>query len=526
MPSSKTRRVNEKLPHSLSSPLLSSLLRRRGTAVQQSSRWVFALLACLAASPVTSQGLKAFPGAEGFGASATGGRGGGVIEVTNLNDSGPGSLREALMATGPRIVVFRVAGTIQVQSQITLGAAQSNLTFAGQTAPGQGISIRNKFGAGIRGQSPIFVDRDARNIIFRSLRSRSGASVVPSGVNRALTVTGQNVIVDHCSLTWSMDEVVNTWYTAGNITFQWCIIGEGLDYSNHPEGQHGVSFLSGDEMTSISLHHNLMLKGNYRQPRFKVQDGQVVNNVFYDSGIENSKLDNADQLGPARYDYVGNRIIKGPNSNYSDSLIVADETGSGIVTAYVKGNIDDKRPNDSLPEDLVVDSGSRQYLVSTPHNFPTITTTSAGEAYNQVLAQAGAIFPFRDAVDQRLIEEVKTRSGFIIDAQSEIHCVGLCPSHHVVLASADYTRFGITDPLDAEGFPILASGTPPQDTDHDGMPDSWESSRGLNPTNPADRNNLAPSGYTQVEEYINGLIPMGGGSPLAPPTGLRIISQP
>src|SRR3989304_1114212 len=189
MLSSKTQRMNEKPPHSLSSPLLSSLLRRRGAAVQQSSRWVFALLACLAASPVAAQGLKAFPGAEGFGANATGGRGGRGREGTNLNDSGPGSLREALMATGPRIVVFRVAGTIQVQSPIRLDAAQSDLTFAGQTAPGQGISIRNKFGAGIEGKSPIFVDRDARNMIFRSLRSRSGASTVPTDTNRALTVT-------------------------------------------------------------------------------------------------------------------------------------------------------------------------------------------------------------------------------------------------------------------------------------------------------------------------------------------------
>ena len=219
-------------------------------------------------------------------------------------------------------------------------------------------------------------------------------------------------------------------------------------------------------------------------------------------------MDNKDQKGPARYDYVGNRIIKGRNSTFDDSLIVRDVTGSGMVTAYVKGNIDHRRANDSQAEDLVVRGSSKKHLVSTPHNFPPVTTTSADEAYDQVLAHAGAIFPYRDAVDQRLIAEVKARSGKIIDAPGETTCVGLCPSHHVVLEPSDYTQYGITDPLDADGWPILATGTPPTDTDHDGMPDSWETSRGLDPNDPADRNNIGPSGYTQVEEYINGLIPL------------------
>jgi pectate lyase len=456
-------------------------------------------------------GLKAFPGAEGFGAYATGGRWGSVVEVTNLNDAGPGSLREALMATGPRIVVFRVGGTIELASRIRLGAAQSDLTYAGQTAPGDGITLRLEFGRGIEGKSPIVIDRDARNMIFRSLRSRAGPSAVANENNRALTVNGQNIIIDHCSLTWSMDEVVNTWYTAGNVTFQWCIIGEALDYSNHEEGRHGVNFLAGDNVTSISLHHNLMVKGDFRQPRLKVQEGQIVNNVFYNSGSQNSKIDNKDQKGPARYDYVGNRTIKGPDSSFRDSLVVDDVTRSGIVTAYVKGNIDHRRTNDSQAEGLVVSSSSKKYLVSTPHNFPPVTTTSADEAYDQVLAHAGAIFPYRDAVDQRLIAEVKARRGKIIDAPGETTCVGLCQLHHVVLEPSDYTQYGITDPLDADGWPILKSGIPPTDTDHDGMPDSWETSRDLNPNDPADRNNTAPSGYTQIEEYINGLIPPPGG---------------
>lgn len=180
--------------------------------------------------------------------------------------------------------------------------------------------------------------------------------------------------------------------------------------------------------------------------------------------------------------------------------------GGNLVTAYVKGNIDDRRPKDDLPEDLVVSDSSKKYLVSSPHGFPHVTTTSADEAYDQVLANAGANVPYRDAVDQRLVEEVKSRSGVIIDAPGESTCVGLCPSHHVVLTSQDYTKFAITDPLDADGWPILAPGTPPVDSDHDGMPDDWETARGLNPNQDDSAGDRDGDGYTNVEEYINGLV--------------------
>ena len=200
--------------------------------------------------------LPAFPGAEGFGAMASGGRGGVVLQVTNLNDSGPGSLRAAILASGPRIVVFRVGGTIELLTRIDI--SNPDITIAGQTAPGGGITLKNHPS---NTRSPLKVETD--NVILRYIRSRPGPSDLPSATLDALTIEGHRVIIDHCSLSWATDEVLNTWLDSSEITIQWTIIAEGLEDSNHPDGPHSRGALLGDHSTRVSVHHCLFAHSHY-----------------------------------------------------------------------------------------------------------------------------------------------------------------------------------------------------------------------------------------------------------------------
>jgi hypothetical protein len=175
---------------------------------------------------------------------------------------------------------------------------------------------------------------------------------------------------------------------------------------------------------------------------------------------------------------------------------------------FVLGNIGPHRTSDSQPESNIASTDSRSYLVSSPFAAPAVTTTTALQAYADVLAKAGMRIPVLDAVDKRILEEVKRGEGKIIDCVSaaELTSPINCASR-ISLSLADYTKYGINDPLDAKGWPVLAAGTPPQDSDHDGMPDSWESARGLNPSANDSAQDRNGDGYTNIEEYINGLVP-------------------
>jgi pectate lyase len=225
--------------------------------------------------------LPVFPGAEGFGAHTGGGRGGRVIEVTTLNDRGPGSLRAAVDAAGPRLVVFRTGGTIELQSPLAI--THPFITIAGQTAPGGGITLKN-------GPANLFAPLQVKTheVVIRYLRSRPGPSGKPSPNVDALTIadpqrTVYNVIVDHCSFSWSTDEVVNVWYDAKDVTLQWCIMSEGLDKSTNPEGPASRGpLLGGRGSERISFHHNLIAHNRGRNPMIKSSGVvDVVNNVVH-----------------------------------------------------------------------------------------------------------------------------------------------------------------------------------------------------------------------------------------------------
>jgi pectate lyase len=405
----------------------------------------------------------AFPGAEGLGANATGGRGGEVYEVTNLDDAGPGSLRDAL-STGNRTVVFRVSGTIDLKSTIRL--TKSNVTIAGQTAPGDGICLRGK---------ELMVRAD--NVIVRFLRFRPGDELKQE--HDALTVwNAKNVIIDHCSMSWSTDSVSDVVKGSRDVTIQWCIISEPLVTSVHSKGSHGY----GTGWGYGSYHHNLLAHCDSRTPRLGADPTrgfiEVANNVIYNWGFgwpyggEHSDIN-----------FVGNYLRPGPSSKHSNVVFNAWMPNTRI---FANGNVIDG--NEAVSADNtkgIISKGSIHKepvdLAQVPvkQAFATtrpVATQPAAEAMELVLAKAGATLPKRDAADARVVKDVREKTGKIINSQADVG-----------------------------GWPQLKSTEPPADTDKDGMPDAWEKARGLNPTDPADGKAIAAEGYSNLEHYLNEL---------------------
>jgi hypothetical protein len=412
--------------------------------------------------------LPAFPGAEGFGATTPGGRGGKVLFVTHLGDSGPGSLRAACEAEGPRIVVFRTAGLIRLEKPIVV--KYPFLTLAGQSAPGDGICLRDY---------PFQVA--THDVVIRFLRSRLG-DVVGRPEDCIDVLHGSSkVVVDHCSATWSLDECLSLSGNVSDVTVQWCLIGEALDRSKHPKGAHGYGSLMRAN-GPISLHHNLWVHNRSRNPRLgdnynkpPYPSFDFRNNVIYDFGHTCSGL----TQGVFPVNYVANTILPGPSSSARTAITVG---GPSDLTFFVQGNVMDGR---DLPASdtarlfsrMEIDGTRQVRIVDSPFVAPQVKTLPAGEAFDAVLATVGASLPVRDSVDSRIVSEVRTRKGSIIDSQTQVG-----------------------------GWPEYRSGDPAKDSDGDGMPDAWETAHGLNPNDPADAGlDRNGDGYTHVEEYLNSL---------------------
>jgi pectate lyase len=438
-----------------------------------SALYFLALVHLLAVMPTFVQQL-AFPEAEGFGRFASGGRGGKVITVTNLNDSGAGSLRAAIAAEGARTIVFQISGTIALQSELRI--ENDDITIAGQTAPGDGICLK---------EYPLIVAAD--NVIIRYLRLRLGDEKKLEA--DAISCIGQkNIIVDHCSMSWGIDEVAS-FYDNENATVQWCLISESLNHSYHSKGNHGYGGIWGGK--GASFHHNLLAHHSSRNPRFNGSrthgkpDKEVVdfrNNVIYNWG-ENSSY--GGEAG--RQNVIANYYKYGPATRTTKDRIVEPSDAKGKW--YVADNFVFGFPEITANNWTGGVQGKfvKQGRVDSPHPSASVMTHTAEQAYELVLANAGAVLPKRDAVDVRIVEEVKNGTATyrgtwgagtgIIDSQADVG-----------------------------GWPTLHSAPAPKDDDHDGMADEWERAHGLDPINPEDRNgDFNGDGYTNLEKYLNSL---------------------
>ena len=426
----------------------------------------------LSASPDSGPGrpntLPAFPGAEGFGSTTPGGRGGRPIFVTNLDDEGPGSFRAACEADGPRTVIFQVSGLISLAKPIVV--RNPYITIAGQTAPGDGICLRN--------YTFIIATHD---VVVRYLRSRLGDLSGQEADSITLASGAANVVLDHCSATWSVDEALSLAGNVSNVTVQWCLIAEGLNQSKHTKGAHGYGSLSRAN-GPVTWHHNLWAHNNSRNPRLGDNYGRppyptfdVRNNVIYDYGEIASGL----TQGVLKVNYVANYIRPGPDSKAATPIHIG---GPSDLRFYIRANVFEGNTaltaDNSQFFDPVTIEGKRQVqTVAEPFSALAVTTVGAKSAYEAVLLAVGASLPRRDSVDARIVDQVRRRTGSIIDSQQQVG-----------------------------GWPALNSLAAPVDGDGDGMPDSWERRHGLDPRNPADgggdRNR---DGYTNLEEYLNGI---------------------
>lgn len=443
--------------------------------------------------PVEEQPL-AFPGAEGFGRDATGGRGGKVLFVTNLNDSGPGSFRTAVNTSGKRYILFKVAGTIALKSRLVI--SNGDLTIAGQTAPGDGICLRDY---------PVVINAD--NVIIRFLRFRMGDETRQEA--DALEARfHKNIIVDHCSLSWSTDECMS-FYANENTTVQWCIISESLRNSVHDKGAHGYGGIWGGK--KASFHHNLLAHHDSRNPRLGEEAGKAFaltdlvdlrNNVIY------NWAGNSAYGGEAMNVNIVNCYYKpGPATSKTERIISIDKNkveGTDVYDKWGKFYIDGNFVEGSsrATEDnwtfgvynqfhnsygTVSDADKAAMRMSAPHPIDNnVTTHAAPVAYEKVLSFSGASLK-RDAVDQRVIEDVRNKTFSFTGSNGSVN--------------------GIIDTQsDVGGWPLLESTYYPASTSDDGIPDEWKLARKL----PVGKSNATgrdlSTAYDNIEVYINSLV--------------------
>ena len=418
--------------------------------------------------------IPAFPGAEGAGRFARGGRGGRVLRVTSLADAGPGSLRAAVEADGPRTIVFDIGGTIRLASPLTV--RRGLVTIAGQTAPGGGITLRDH---------PLVIAAD--DVVVRHIRSRLGDE---SGVAAdAVSITrGRRIILDHISASWSVDETlsVGSRYDPPergiyDVTVQWSLISESLNASGHDKGDHGYgSLVRGGHGAHMTFHHNLWAShrarmprpGNYNPPAIDPQGPRFEfrSNVFYNWGGGRAGY-NADTESLSAYAFIGNVYLTGPDSTGSNVF----EEDNPLARAWFEGNaMNGVVPSD--PWSLVKDGNRPGYRLQARPDWAEAAAGTPDQTSIAVLAGAGASRS-RDATDHRVIAGVSDRSGRIIDSQADVG-----------------------------GWPELSPGTPWADGDGDGMPNDWEAARGLDPADPADGAIESDAdGYTHLEDWLNSL---------------------
>lgn len=400
-----------------------------------------------------------------------------MIAVTTLADSGPGSLRDCMMAIGPRTCVFRVAGTIELLRQIK--PTSGNLTVAGQTAPGGGIAVKNH-PSNLTG-SPFSFNKP-HNII-RHVRVRPGpTSGAKQDTTDSITIDNGaiNTIIDHVSLSWATDEPFNTTKSSSNITIQWSLVYEGLSKSTHIQGEHAKGmFLEGNNITA---HHVFMAHATDRMPNAGVGTRvDFVNLISYNMREKahqyfsmHQKQSNPLSGLTRQANVIGNWVSMGPNSlkgiyggNYDEQY----STNPGFAKFYLQGNIDGRRQTAAIDERMFFDGADWKYVGTQPIGSLSVQRfSSAHQAVRDITAFAGA-FP-RDAADSRVIQNFLGCRGAIIN-----------------------------DPSEVGGWPTLSSGVAYTDADADGMDDVWESQSGL--TSPgADADG---DGYTNLEEFLNEL---------------------
>ncbi len=482
------------------------------------------------ATPVeimAADNIAAFPGAEGGGKFATGGRGGTVYHVTNLNDSGPGSFRDAVSGSN-RIVVFDVGGTIELKSDVVV---KSNVTIAGQTAPGgHGVTLKN-YKVGLGGS----------NIIMRYISSRPGERGTTQDYDALGGSDGSNSIIDHCAFGWANDEQWGLYSNNDMYTTQWSIVGPSNSFSYHSKGIHGFGVMFGK--SNATWHHNLIAHNISRNFRGKVagtNTAEFVNNVIYNWGYQTAY----GTLG--HLNYVGNYLKKGAKTTGDRYISISSGSGYENFRFYMNGNkLVDKDGSVKIAEgeewDKGINYGSSGYTKDSFYSaspFKILNNSqdiayvnkaeSADEAYNNVTSFVGPAInaASRTAIDAEVINDTLTGSGSLSGGRP-ISSASATQKEEIDKYGIEYVEYVFPETVTKE-----SAGEKYTDTDNDGMPDWWELERGLDPysnTKAETNGDYCGQGYTNIEYYINDLtinsFPEGTVT-LSPTVGAEVTVNP
>jgi hypothetical protein len=458
--------------------------------------------------------IPAFPGAEGYGAISVGGRGGKIIEVTNLNNDGPGSFREACAAKGARIVVFKVAGEIIIPGDKEIEISNSNITIAGQTAPGDGITIR----ATSPNDGPLIEIVGASDVIIRYLKLRLGRG--PENGDNITIRNGERIIIDHISAEWGSDESISCTpnsdgYQVRDVSVQRCIIAETLE--PHSMGSTNSRYGETDQIVDrVSYHYNLWAHNNHRNPRIASHIdalsgivSQIINNVVY-----NWQHRISETKGRARTDFYGNYYKLGPMSNQKNRVLHEQLDGPGEA----------ELPDPSIYADsCIIDNGIsppfvvKWDLLQMAYNgagFSAGDPLPVGWQRNKMHSDINAaVFPVTlrsgpEAYNQLVIEQDVGCNGRLDGNGNFIKNIDKIDSDiftHVVNRTGPALESELDHEDDFGGYPVINTGTAYTDSDHDGMPDAWERSKGLNPDSDDSAAFDINLNYTNIEVYINTL---------------------
>lgn len=502
---------------------------------------------------VLSAQVPAFPGAEGYARlTTTGGRGGMVYKVTHLRDDGSeGSLRKAIEASGPRIIVFEVSGVIELTRVLKI--SKGDLTIAGQTAPGDGITL---------GNHSLQLGDNLNNVIIRFIRSRMGNFATLDYLNRlppnptttqknnapaedaAWGRNGQNIILDHCSFSWCVDEC-GSFYDNRSFTMQWCILAESLKNGGHPKGNHGYGGIWGGK--GASFHHNMLAYHDSRNPRFcgarysnlpkeelidfrnNVIAGWGANSGYAGEGGSYNMINN--YYKPLSYSSNKSRIFQ-PNPDDGSNAQPKGVWGSFYVDGnYMYGStaVTEDNWQGIHPSGLPATMTKEELKSITPFEAKPTTTHTAQEAFSKVLSYAGASLR-RDAVDSRVTSQIRNGEGIILKTMSMVAyptnmTTQPTDSDNDGIPNVWETDNGLNPNLASDAqdlkpgtndswlrvymrtmYPTYTTTTAPIDRDNDGIADSWERANGLNPNDATDGVSPHSSGYTWVEVYLNSLV--------------------
>lgn len=474
--------------------------------------------------------IPAFPGAEGYGAISTGGRGGQIIEVTNLNNDGPGSFRAACSASGPRIVVFKVAGDIVIPGRDEISIGNSNITIAGQTAPGDGITIR----ASSPNDGPCIEIDGANDVIIRYLKLRLGRGS-ENGDNITIR-NGERIIIDHISAEWGTDESISCTpnsdsYEVRDVSVQRSIIAETLE--PHSTGSTNSRYGETDRIVDrVSYHYNLWAHNNHRNPRIASHLGvssgiasQIINNVVY-----NWQHRISETKGRARTDFYGNYYKLGPMSNQSNRVLHEHIDGPG-------GSL---LPDPSIYIAMCIVEPT--FMTPTADNWELLKISYDGNGFNSGdplplawrrnsmhTGNDAPVYPVtlrtpQDAYNSLIIEQNVGCNGRLDENGEFIKHFDQIDNDvlsHVIDGTGPANENEMDHHDDFGGYPPIVPGTPYSDVDHDGMPDAWENVKGLNPNIDDSAGHTLDPNYTNIEVFINNVRGSGGSLPTAP-TQLKV----